>query len=211
MTTKLNAKQRRFIEEFMIDLNATAAYKRTGYKAKGHGAEAAAARLLSNVEVAAAVEAAMKLRGEQTAISQDRVLRELAKVAFFNVKNALNNDGSVRPISELDDDTAAALTSVDIIEIGGGEGVVIRRVRLADKLRALELLGRHLAMFRERVEVSGSTESPMLMLLRSVQGTALKVAHVGGSEGESEGRRPDVAIHRGSDHAYPVKTDTHYI
>ena len=110
------------------------------------------------------------------------MLRELAKVAFFDVRKALNNDGSIKAISEFDDDTAAALVSLDVVELNGDEGGVIRKVRLADKLRALELIGKHLGMFSDRIKVSGDAENPLSVLIRKVQGTALQVVHEGAGE-----------------------------
>ena len=69
----LTPKQQRFCAEYVIDLNATAAYKRAGYKAKGHSAESAAQRLLSNVEVKAAIKIAKEKRIERTQVNQDYV------------------------------------------------------------------------------------------------------------------------------------------
>jgi len=80
----------------------------------------------------------------------------------------------MKPISELDDETAAALSCLDVVEIGGEQGGVIRKVRLADKLRALELIGKHPGMFRERIEVSGDNKDPLTLLIRQVQGSAFK-------------------------------------
>jgi phage terminase small subunit len=171
---KLTPRQARFVEEFLTDLNASAAYRRAGYSATGHAAEVAAARLMRNVEVAEAITKAMAERAARTEVSADRVLCELAKIAFFDVRKALNNDGSFKSISELDDDTAAALASFDVVELGGDVGGVIRKVRLVDRLRAIELLGKHLGLFSDRIKVSGDVENPLTLLIRQVQGTAFR-------------------------------------
>lgn len=71
--SKLTPKQELFVNEYLVDLNATAAYKRAGYKAKGHSAESAAQRLMSNVEVKAAVKAGKEKRIERTQVNQDYV------------------------------------------------------------------------------------------------------------------------------------------
>lgn len=169
-----NRRQEEFVRQYLVDLNAAAAYVRAGFRARGNSAEVNAARLLRNAQVAEAIERAMAERSERTKIDADRVLRELGKIAFFDLRKALNDDGSMKPISELDDDTAAALACLDVVELGGEQGGVMRKVRLADKLRALELLGKHLGMFRERVEVAGDKENPLTLLIRQVQGTAFK-------------------------------------
>lgn len=77
----LNARQKRFVEEYLIDLNATGAYRRAGYKAKGHAAEVNASKLLSNTEVAEAVRAGQIDRTQRTEITQDYVLALLREEA----------------------------------------------------------------------------------------------------------------------------------
>lgn len=77
---ELNAKQLRFVAEYLIDLNASAAYKRSGYKATGKSADSAGARLLAQVEVRAAIDAAQAKREERTAITQDYVLTKIQEV-----------------------------------------------------------------------------------------------------------------------------------
>jgi phage terminase small subunit len=179
---KLNQRQEEFVRQYLLDMNATAAYLRAGFRARGNSAEVNAARLLRNAQVAEAIEKAMGERAQRTKIDADRVLCELGKIAFLDVRKALNNDGSFKAVSELDDDVAAALASLDVVELGGEQGVVIRKVRLADKLRALELIGKHLGMFRERVEVAGDKENPLTLLIRQVQGSAFRPVRLVGSE-----------------------------
>lgn len=179
---KLNRRQDEFVRQYLLDLNGAAAYVRAGFRARGNSAEVNAARLLRNAKVAEAIEKAMAERAERTKIDADRVLRELGKIAFLDPRRALNDDGSMKPFSDLDDDTAAALASFDVVEIGGEQGGVIRKVRLADKLRALELIGKHLNMFRERVEVSGNAANPLTVLIQQVQGSAFRPVQLVGSE-----------------------------
>jgi phage terminase small subunit len=85
-TTKtLTAKQKRFILEYLIDLNATAAYQRAGFKARGHSAENGASRLMRNDEVSAKIARLIELRAQRTQISGDRVLKELARIGFSDL------------------------------------------------------------------------------------------------------------------------------
>lgn len=81
MTKPLTPKQEAFIAEYLIDLNATAAYKRAGYVAKGNAAEVNAARLLRNAQVSAAVQAAMDKRADDLEISAKYVLDSIKRVA----------------------------------------------------------------------------------------------------------------------------------
>ena len=105
-TRKLTPKRAAFVEEFACDMNATQAAIRAGYSVKT--AKEQATRLLSNVHVAAEIAKGRAARSERTGITADRVLQELARIAFFDVRKLLNDDGSMKPISEIDDDTRAA-------------------------------------------------------------------------------------------------------
>src|SRR5438105_8689072 len=97
----LTAKQRRFVEEYLIDLNATKAAERAGYSAKT--ANEQGAQLLGNAKIQAAIGAAEEERSERTAVTQDRVLREVAAMAFINLA-ALFKGGTLLPIHALPDE-----------------------------------------------------------------------------------------------------------
>ena len=101
---KLTAKQQRFVEEYLIDLNATQAAIRAGYSPKT--ANEQGARLLANASVQEAIAKAMAERSRRTGISQDRVIQELARIAFVNPKNIIDfEDASgVYPVRKGQDD-----------------------------------------------------------------------------------------------------------
>ncbi|MCY1388615.1 Terminase small subunit [compost metagenome] len=142
----LTPKQRRFVDEYLIDLSATQAAIRAGYSQKTAGS--IGEENLRKPEIAAAIAERMKDREQRTEITQDRVLQELARLAFLDVRKAFNADGSLKPIHELDDDTAAAVAGMDIAEIGSGEDAIgfVKKIKLSDKKGALELVMRHLGM-----------------------------------------------------------------
>ena len=148
----LTAKQKKFIEEYLIDLNATQAAIRAGYSP--NTAQEQSSRLLSNVMVKNEIDKAMAQRSRRTGISQDRVLRELAKIAFVNPNDVINfSDATVKMTSE---ENLAAIASVKVKKIPGEYGdATEREVKLYDKLRALDLLGRHLGMFKDKIEING--------------------------------------------------------
>lgn len=150
----LNEKQARFVDEYLIDLNATQAAIRAGYSTKT--AQEQSSRLLSNVMVQNAIAKAMAERSKRTGINQDRVILELAKIALLNPNDLINpNSASVRPEAS-DDDLACIQSSVKVKISDTEKGHMIEReVRLADKIKALELLGRHLGMFKDKIELSG--------------------------------------------------------
>ncbi len=149
--SKLTPKQERFTEEYLIDLNATQAAIRAGYSVRT--ANEQGSRLLSNVSVRARIDEALAERSRRTGINQDRVIRELARLAFVNAPDVINMDEAMIRVDASPDDTAA-ITSVKVKRIPGetGDGVE-REIRLADKLKALELLGKHLGMFSDRLAI----------------------------------------------------------
>lgn len=150
---ELTPKQAMFVREYLVDLNATQAAIRAGYSAKT--ANEQASRLLANVNVARAVQAGMDRRAEAVEINATRVLKEIGRLAFFDPRKLLNSDGTPKPIHELDDDTAAAVAGIEIVTKGNDDlGYAdIMKVKLADKSKNLEMLGRHLKLFTDKIEV----------------------------------------------------------
>lgn len=151
----MTEKQKIFADEYLIDLNATRAYRKAYPSVKkDETAAAAAARMLRNVNVADYIAERMQARQERTEITQDRVLEELAAIAFARATD----------YAEVKDDQVfikdtAGLSENQIKAIAGiKQGKFGIEVKLNDKEKALELLGRHLGMFKDRVEVSGLEE-----------------------------------------------------
>lgn len=177
---KLTPKQQRFADEYLVDLNGKQAAIRAGYSEKT--AEAQASRLLSNAKVQHYIQKRKQDRVERTEITQDMVLYELASIAFSNAADyakvvekeatiqtdegeeiqLFDKDGNpvmyrtVEPVltSELTEKQKRALSVIK----KGRDGFEIKPY---DKLRALELLGKHIGMFQDRVEVTGEVNNPM--------------------------------------------------
>lgn len=153
----LTPKQQAFVNEYLIDLNATQAAIRAGYSEAT--AQEQGSRLLSNVKVSEAIQAAMDKRAKRTEVTADRVIRELAKLAFANVQDFVDESGALKNPLELSRDDAAAIQELTQESIGNGEEVVLRRkYKLSDKKGNLELLGRHLKLFTDKVENSGAVD-----------------------------------------------------
>lgn len=92
MAKPLSARHRRFVSEYLTDLNASAAYKRAGYVAEGSSADTSAARLFRNVQIKSAIEAAMKKRADEAEISARYVLESIKRVAeTAEAKNRLSD------------------------------------------------------------------------------------------------------------------------
>ncbi len=140
----LTPKQKRFVAEYLIDLNATAAARRAGYSAKT--ADRIGPELLGKTCVSEAIQQAIQEREKRTEITQDMVLRETAKLAFFDIRKMFDKNGKPLDISELDADTAAALVGLDVQDIADPDGDYVgyvKKYKMADKVKALELLGKH--------------------------------------------------------------------
>jgi phage terminase small subunit len=153
----LTPKQQRFVNEYLIDLNATQAAIRTGYSSAT--AEVQGCRLLSNAKVAEVVQKAMQKRSERTEITADMVLSELGKIGFADVRKLFTSNGNLVPVVELDDAAAACLSSIEVTtrKVRGGdddEVEQVSKVRLWDKRAALVDIGKHLGMFKERIDHS---------------------------------------------------------
>lgn len=144
---KLTDKQRRFVDEYLIDLNATQAAIRTGYSAKT--AEQQGSRLLINVKVQQAISKKMAERSKRTGINQDRVVLELARIAFVKLTDVVDNDGKIK--EDATDDDLACIESIKYKPTDAG---VEREVKVSPKIKALELLGRHLGMWNDKLDVS---------------------------------------------------------
>ncbi len=155
----LTNKQRCFVAEYLVDLNATQAAIRAGYSAKT--AQWIGPQLLRKSHVSEALALSMKEREQRTHITQDRVLQELARIAFFDLRKLYREDGSMKAMAELDDDAAAVLAGVEVTEEFEGRGEerkavgVTKKAKIPDKVGALGLAMRHLGMLKDRTELSG--------------------------------------------------------
>ena len=155
MAGKLTPKQSAFVAEYLIDLNATQAAIRAGYSAKT--AAVIGVENLRKPNIDAAIQEAKQKRAERTEISQDNILAEIAKIAFSDVRRIFKPDGSLIPISDLSDEAAACVAGCDLVTVSRGEGDVeyVAKVKLTDKLKALELAARHLGMFKDKLDLTG--------------------------------------------------------
>lgn len=149
---KLTEKQQRFIDEYLIDLNATQAAIRAGYSVKT--AREQASQNLTKLNIQQAISEKMAERSKRTGVNQDRIVLELAKIAFVNAADVIDSDDATIKADATADDTAAIQSvKVKVIPTKEGEGVE-REIRLNDKLKALELLGKHLGMWNDKLDVN---------------------------------------------------------
>lgn len=150
---KLNPLQERFAQEYVIDLNATQAAIRAGYSEKTAGVQAC--KLLKNVNIQDLIQKAMDKRGQRTEITQDRVLKEIGIIAFAKMGDVATWNPSGVTFKDSSELTADALASIQFVKETTNEFGGSLEIKQYDKLRALELLGKHLKLFTEKVEHSG--------------------------------------------------------
>lgn len=162
----LNDRQRRFALEYLIDRNGKQAAIRAGYSAKT--AEQQGSKLLRNPKVLSIVGAAMDKQEKKLGLEGDRVIEELMRLAFVNLKDALDPvTGQPLPVHQMPEDVQRALNTIEIDALPGKDGQPVTRVgklKMSDKLRALELLGklRKLRLFAPQ-EITGADGGPLAL------------------------------------------------
>lgn len=160
MPAALTPKQSAFVREYLIDLNATQAAVRAGYSKKS--ANEFAGQLMAKPHIKAAIDAAIAKRSQKTEIDSEWVLRRLALEADADLKDIYTDNGSLKPVKDWPKIWRLGLVAgVEHIEVkdreGNATGDVIVKVRLSERLRRIELIGKHIRVnaFQETVNVKG--------------------------------------------------------
>ena len=153
----MTRKQERFVAEYLTDLNATQAALRAGYSAKtaaqqGH-------ENLRKPEIAQAIAANKAQQLASLGLSAERVLDELRRLAFSDVRQLFDAEGRLKPVTALAPDDAAAIASVEVVIKNAAAGDqhtdTVHKIKFWDKVRSLEMLAKHFALLTERLEHSG--------------------------------------------------------
>ena len=146
----MTKKQKIFADEYLIDLNATRAY-RAAYPSvkKDETARANGSRMLTNANVAKYISERMQERQQRTEVTQDMVVKELAAIAFARATDYAAVKGGtvcIKNTDALSDDQIRAIAGIK----EGANGI---EIKLNDKEKALELLGRHLGMWNDKLDI----------------------------------------------------------
>lgn len=153
----MTPKQNRFVAEYLVDLNATNAAIRAGYSSRT--AHVIGPENLAKPEVKKAVDDALERRNARVEVKADDVLRELLTFAKLDIRKAFDANGRLLPIHEIPEDVARAISGIKVFEEYEGSGKdrvaigEVREVKFWDKTKGLELLGRHLKMFTDKLEL----------------------------------------------------------
>lgn len=172
----MTPKQQRFRDEYLVDLNAARAYRAAGYAGSDNVCAVEGHKLLRNPKIAAAVAEAMAKRAARTEITADRVLAELAKIGFADMRKLMRWTGNIPKMDlddaeesgevtisvanfvqlfdsdEIDDDIAVCISEISQTKDGA------LKVKLHDKQAALVTLARHLGMLNVKVEHTGAVD-----------------------------------------------------
>ncbi|HBO5585589.1 TPA: terminase small subunit [Pseudomonas aeruginosa] len=161
----LTNKQRRFVEEYLVDLNATQAAIRAGYSERR--ASEIGSQSLRKPEVAAAIQEAMQARASRTEIDADYVLRRMVEIDQMDVLDILSDSMELKPVSQWPRVWRQYLSGFDLAEMFEGRGDdraivgVLKKIKWPDKVKNLELLGRHFGMFTDNLAVGGKGGGPI--------------------------------------------------
>lgn len=153
----MTPKQRRFVAEYLIDLNATQAAIRAGYSKKN--ADVTGPRLLGNVGVAEAIAAGASKQLGKAELTGEMVKERLRILAFQDIRQLFDEQGNLRPLHTLTDDAAACVAGMEVIikNAAAGDGVTdrVHKIRVVDQVKPLELLAKHFGLLVEQVQVKG--------------------------------------------------------
>ncbi|MCW3676294.1 terminase small subunit [Burkholderia cenocepacia] len=171
---KLTAKQQRFVDEYLIDLSASPAARRAGYSERT--ARVIANENLTKPDIQAAIAAAMKARSERTRLTADRVLQRMVEIDEMDVLDIMNDDMSLKPVSEWPKVWRQYLSGFDLAELFEGNGDaremvgILKKIKWPDKLKNLEMLGRHFGMFNDKVRLQGDKNAPLTVVIKDLTG-----------------------------------------
>ncbi len=148
---KLSDKQKKFCEEYIIDFNQTQSAIKAGYSAKT--AYSIGNENLKKPDIQAYIKELLSKREERTQITADMVVKEWAKIAFFDIRKIFHKEGGLLNPHDLDDETATVISSIKARDVKVGDDIeTIKEYRLNDKMKALDMLAKHLGMFEKEKE-----------------------------------------------------------
>ncbi|WP_289648937.1 terminase small subunit [Morganella morganii] len=148
----LTDKQEMFCREYLVDLNATQAAIRAGYSDKT--ANRIAAQLLSKLDIGKRIQELKSERGERLEVDADYVLKRLVEIDQMDVADILLSNGEIKPIKDWPKVWRITLSGIDVTEIAGDAAGLLKKIKWPDKVKNLELLGKHISVqaFREQVK-----------------------------------------------------------
>jgi phage terminase small subunit len=160
---KLDVREKRFVEEFLISASAVEAAINAGYSP---GNVHAGVLALKKPHVARAIAEGLERQRQKARVTQEMIVEEYKKIAFLDPTRFFDKSGNLVPIYEMQKECAAALSGFDINRDDDGK-VQLTKIRFSDKKAALDSLARHLGMFIDKREISGPDGKPILIAVGS--------------------------------------------
>lgn len=160
----LTPKQQAFVEAYLVCLSAKDAAIKAGYSART--AKQQGSRLLTDAAVAAAIKAGTDTRKTENEATAERVIGELARIAFSDIRGIFTADGRLKSPADLDDVTASSIASIEVVTRqapgeGGSAVEYVHKIKTVDKNAALANLGRYFALFTDKTELTGKNGAPV--------------------------------------------------
>lgn len=165
----LTPKQAAFVREYLIDKNATQAAIRAGYSRKT--ARQIGEENLSKPDIRLAIDAGLAAAARRADLAAEEVTADLARTLRFDPRKLFNADGTMKPIHEVDDATALCLTSIEVVETAGADGVpmVVKKIKWETKTQAreqaLKMLGLYAKDNRQRASILEGVSRDLLKVL----------------------------------------------
>ncbi|WP_145555712.1 terminase small subunit [Yersinia canariae] len=168
----LTDKQEMFCREYLIDLNATQAAIRAGYSVKT--ANRIAAQLLSKLDIQNRIAELKAQRNDLVGINAAYVLNRLVEIDQMDVLDILLPNGELKPIKDWPKTWRTTLSGIDVTEIPGDVPGFLKKIKWPDKVKNLELLGKHISVqaFSDKLETKHSIDDEMAELLREISSEA---------------------------------------
>lgn len=174
----IDSASARFVAEYLVDFNGTRAYMAAHPGAKENSARTEAWRMLTKPDIQAAIADSARRTASKMELTQERVYRETARIAFFDPRKLFKADGSPLQITELDDDTAGAIAGLEVLEAYEGAGEArklvghVKKYKVADKNAALERAAKLLALFKDD---NAQRVNPLVAILERMGRSAFPV------------------------------------
>jgi len=157
-----------FVREYMVDRNGTAAYMRTRPKTDKRNATKRACELLSDKRVRKMIAEEEQKQIERTQITSDKILQELMLIARADLSLAFNDDGTLKAIHDIPLEIRRAISGIETIEsMTGHKTLKTSKVKFWDKVAALGLLGKHLRLFQDKIELGGEGGGPVIVRIQN--------------------------------------------
>ena len=166
MSSKLTPKQERFCQKYIELGDATKAYYAAydAQNSKPITANRSAKALLDDPKISTRVRELQLLHQKRHEVTVDRVLQEFSRLAFLDIRKAFDEEGRLKPIHDMDDETAAAIAGLEVESLFEGKGSEreligrLHKIKLSDKKGALDSLARHLGLFNDSLKLSGEVD-----------------------------------------------------